>query len=111
MKRLIVISCSLLIFFAGLTASWASCKRISFASDRSHGSPVPVHKHDHQSSHNHDHSRDAVIHCNSIEDFVPVATFSVSNEHRVERIVPSFMAEFSSHITEHGFRLIHGPPC
>jgi hypothetical protein len=109
MKRLIVISCCFLILFAGTASAWASCKQIAFAPDKDHGSKASAHTHDHNSD--HEHSQGAVIHCPTLDEFVPVATFSRTKDSRVERLldVPSAKSDFQ--FGQHSlYCLIHGPP-
>ena len=110
MKRLIHITCSFMVFFAGVAAAWASCKQTSFASDDHRRSPAPVHAHDHHSDSHHEHSHDSVIHCPSLDEFVPVATFSPSKEHRVEHVPAALMGGLDPLFARHGSRLMHGPP-
>lgn len=111
MKRLVHITCSFLVLFAGVAAAWASCEQISFASGEKQRSRSAVHAHDHHSDSHHDHSHDSVIHCPSLDEFVPVATFSGSWEHRVERVLAVFAADLESQFTRRGFhRSMHGPP-
>lgn len=80
MKRFILITCSFLVFFAGVAAAWESCKQTSFASDEQHRSPVPVHAHDHHSDDHHEHSDDDAIHCPTLDEFVLTAIFSASQD-------------------------------
>src|SRR5918992_818570 len=76
MRRLIVITCSFLIFFAGAASAWAECKQISFDSQGHHHSSGSTHAHDHHHS-DDGHSHSTKIHCPSLEAFVPSATFSL----------------------------------
>jgi hypothetical protein len=110
MKRLITITSCFLLLFAVLTAAWASCKQISFVSDHDDSAPVPVHTHDHHSGTHDDHSQHPLIHCDSIDEFVPVTPFSGSNDHRGQHLLTTFVAELGCQFTEPGFRSIHGPP-
>jgi ABC-type nickel/cobalt efflux system permease component RcnA len=111
MKRLIVITCSLLVLFAGAASAWANCKQISFVPDNHRRSPVPVHAHDHHSEANRQHSHDGEIHCPPLDDYLPTATFSVNKDHRIERVIATLVAGFNSQFTQHAsYRLIHGPP-
>jgi hypothetical protein len=110
MKRLILITCSFLVVFAGVAAAWESCKQISFLSDDPHRS-VSAQGHDHHSQSDRHHSNDGAIHCPPIGDYLPTATFTVSPDHRVERLSETLVAEFDIQFIEHGlYRLIHGPP-
>ena len=112
MKRLILITCSFLVVFAGVAAAWESCKQISFVSDHHHGS-VPVDGHDHHSQpgRQHSSSNNVAIHCPPIGDYLPTATFTVSPDHRVERLPETLVGEFDSQCIQHGsYPLIHGPP-
>ena len=46
-----------------------------------------------------------------MEEFVPVATFSLSKDIRVERLLPAFLSELDSPFEPRGLdRLLHGPP-
>ena len=112
MKRLLTITCVFLVFLAAAASAWASCKQISFAQDKHHASETPAHRHDHHPGSDHQHSRGTVIHCPTVKEFVPVATFSLSKELRVERLLlPTFLANLDSQLTSREFdRLIHGPP-
>ena len=111
MKRLLVITCSFLVLFAGAASALESCKRISFASDDHHGSAVPVHAHGHHSQSDRHDSSNGAIHCPPVDDYLPTATFSVRKDHRVERVLATFVANFNTPGTQYGSsRLIHGPP-
>jgi hypothetical protein len=110
MKRLILITCSFLVVFAGAAAAWESCKQISFLSDDHHRS-ASVHGHDHQSQSDRHHSDNSAIHCPPIGDYIPTATFTVSPDHRVERLSETLVDEFDPQFSQHGsYPLIHGPP-
>jgi hypothetical protein len=110
MKRLILITCSFLVVFAGVAAAWESCKQISFLSDDHHRS-VPAHGHDHHSQSDRHHSNDGVIHCPPIGDYLSTANFTVSPDQRVERLSETLVGEFDPQFSQQGsYPLIHGPP-
>jgi hypothetical protein len=110
MKRLIVITCSFLVAFAGVAAAWESCKQISIASDDPHHS-ASAHGHDHHSeSEGHDSNR-GTIHCPPLDNYLPTASFAVTKDHRVERVVATLAAVFDHRLTNSAaYRLNHGPP-
>jgi hypothetical protein len=111
MKRFITITCAFLLCFAAVASAWASCKQISFAPDKHHGSAAPAHRHDHHSEGDHQHSHETAIHCPDMDEVVPVSTFSLTKELRVERLLPTFLAELASQYMPDEFDgLIHGPP-
>jgi hypothetical protein len=112
MKRLILITCSFLVVFAGVAAAWESCKQISFVSDHHHGSaPVDGHDHHSQSDRQHSNSKNVAIHCPPVGDYLPTATFTSTPDHRVERLPETLVGEFDSQCAQHGsYPLIHGPP-
>ena len=111
MKRLILITCSFLVVFSGAIAAWESCNRVSFASDTHHGSPVPVHGHDHESGSEHHHSNNGLIHCPPLDGYLPTAIFSLTKDHRIERVLATFVAGFDTPVTQYGsYGLVHGPP-
>jgi len=110
MKRLILITCSFLVIFAGVAAAWESCRQISIASDDHHRS-VPAHRHDHHSQSDRHHSSNNVIHCPPMGDYLPTATFTLSPDNRIERLPETLVGELDSQFIDHGlYRLIHGPP-
>jgi len=97
--------------FAGATAAWANCQRVSLNPEDQRGSSGETHAHDHHADNNHHHSHDSVIHCPTLDEFVPVATFSLRKDHRVERLVGVLIAELHSQFAQPGADgLIHGPP-
>jgi hypothetical protein len=111
MKRFLLIACCLFVLFAGAASAWADCKQISFAPDWQNRSSVAKHMHGHHSDSNHTHSHDGVIHCPTLDEFLPAATFSPSKDHRAERVLDTLIAEFDSQYASHRFhRLINGPP-
>jgi hypothetical protein len=111
MKRLTLITCCFLILFAGVAAAWASCKEIPFASAVQHPpAPAPVHVHEHHAEPAHPHSHNSMIHCPTLDEFVPTAIFSVNNDHRIERVRVTLAGGLESQFTQHRFHLIHGPP-
>ena len=110
MKRLIVIVCCLFVIFAGAASAWANCKQMPFASEQQKRLPVASHSHDHE-SHGHEHSHQTAIHCPTLDEFTLGASFSLSKEHRVERVLDKLVAEFDSQLILHASRwLSHGPP-
>jgi hypothetical protein len=110
MKRLIVITCCLSIFFAGLASAWANCKQI-YASADDHRSSAPVHAHDHHSDSNHEHSDGSRVHCAPFKDFVPPALISAKPDRKPEQVVNPSAAELVLSIRDGGFhRLIQCPP-
>jgi hypothetical protein len=110
MKRLILINCAFLVVFAGMAAAWESCKEVSFVS-RDHHRSDSAHKHDHHSPSDHHGSNDPAIHCPPIGDYLATATFTISPDHRVERLPETLVGELDSQFIDHGlYRLIHGPP-
>lgn len=109
MKRLLLITCSFLVVFAGVAAAWESCKQISIADN--HHRSVPAHGHDHHSNSDHHHSDNSAIHCPPIGDYLVTATFTISPDQRVERLPETLVGELDSQFIDHGlYRLIHGPP-
>ena len=110
MKKLIVITSCFLVLLAGVSAAWASCKEISYLSHNHHRSSVPGPVQDRHSDADHEHSHDTAIHCTSLDEFVPTATFSVSKHDRVERVLVTVGAESDSQFTQYDSRLTHGPP-
>ena len=111
MKRLLIIICCFLVFFAGAASAWASCKQVLFSSDNHHHSSGSAHTHAHHADTDQQHSHDAVIHCPTVDEFVPVATFSLRKGDRVERLVGVLIAELPARFAQRwSDRLIHGPP-
>jgi hypothetical protein len=110
MRRLIVIISCFLVFFAGAASAWASCKQISFRSDKHHSSAMPAHAHEHHADSDHNHSHGSVIHCPTLDEFLPAASFSTSIASRVERLLDTFAPRLGFQSNQHGFRLSHGPP-
>lgn len=110
MKRLSVITCSFLVFFAGIASAWSSCKQISFGLDKHQGSATPAHRHEHHSESEHNHSHDSVIHCSTLDEFLPVGTFSTSKHYRVERLLDASVPPLDFPTSRRGYRLVHGPP-
>ena len=110
MKRLIVITCSFLVFFAGVASAWASCKQISFAVGDHHRSFVFVASHpDHQDSH-HEHSDGAGFHCPPLEKFVPAASFSAKPDREEIRAIGPFETKLASQINNREFHRLLGLP-
>jgi hypothetical protein len=110
MKRLILITCSFLVVFAGVAAAWESCKQTSITSDDHHRS-LPVHGHDHHSRSDDHHSSDSAIHCPLIGDYLATANFTVNPENRIEPLRSILIGESDSQFAQPGsYRLIHGPP-
>ena len=112
MKRLLLITCSLLIVFAGAAAAWASCKQLSLASVKQYDAvPVHAHAHDHHADADHEHSRGTMFHCPTLDEFLLSATFSVRGNERVERLPDILTGDFDSQFAQPGsYPLIHGPP-
>jgi hypothetical protein len=111
MKRLILITCSFLVVFSGAIAAWESCNRVSFASESDHDSSVPVHGHHHDSGSEHHHSDNGLIHCPPLDGYLPTAIFSLNKDHRIERVLATFVAGFDTPVRRIGsYGLIHGPP-
>jgi hypothetical protein len=106
MKRLIVITCCLSMFFAGLASAWANCKQI-YASADDHRSSA----HDHHSDSHHQHSDGSRVHCAIFKDYVPSAVISAKPDRKPERVVNEFVTELVFYIPDGGFyRLIQGSP-
>jgi hypothetical protein len=111
MKRLLFITCSFLVFFAGIAAAWEDCKRISFSSESHHRSPIPANAHDHHGDADHEHSRGTIVHCPTFSEFLLTATVSVGGDQRVERLPTILIGESDSQFAQPGsYRSIHGPP-
>src|SRR5918993_4201537 len=111
MKRLLFITCSFLVFFAGTAAAWEDCNRISFSSESHHRSPIPAHAHDHHGDADHEHSRGTIVHCPTFSEFLLAATVSVGGDQRVERLPTTLVADFDSQFPQpSSYSLIHGPP-
>ena len=110
MKRLFFITCSFLVFFAGVAAAWESCRQIGFVPDDPQHS-ASAHGHDHHSeSEGHD-SDSGTIHCPPLDSYLPTASFTVTKDYRVERVAAMLAAAFDHRLTNSGaYRLIHGPP-
>lgn len=110
MKRSVLIGCCLLVIFASVAAAWASCKQISFASDAHHRSAFSLPTHDHHSDAQHEHSDNSAIHCLTLEEFVPLASFSAKPDRGEERFIDPFGAESISSMNDRAFVFpIHGP--
>jgi hypothetical protein len=110
MKRLIVICCCLSVFIAGLASAWASCKQVAITADHRRA-PVAAPAENHHSEAQHDHSQGTVIHCATLDEFLLTSTFSVTKDHRVQRVTDPFVAALHSPFRQHlPHRLIHGPP-
>jgi hypothetical protein len=107
MKRTVTVICGLLIFFAGIAEARARCKQVSFTSQ---DPQVTAHNHEHHSHSNHNHSHDSVIHCPSLDEFVPVANFSASKDIRAMLVPAALISELHLQFTPNGIRSIHGPP-
>jgi hypothetical protein len=108
MKRLIVITCSFLVFFAGVASAWASCKQISFAVGANHRSSVLVASHpDHRDSH-HEHSDGAGFHCPPLEKFVPTAAFSAKPDRDEKRAIDAFETKLASQFNNRRFHRLLG---
>jgi hypothetical protein len=108
MKRLIVITCSFLVFFAVVASAWASCKQISFAVGDHHRSSVLVASlSDHQDSH-HEHSNGAGFHCSPLEKFVPTAAFSAKPDREEKRTIDAFETKLAFQINNGGFHRLLG---
>jgi hypothetical protein len=110
MKRLIAMTCCVLVFFAGAASAWASCNQISLGSGKHHASTTPGHTHEHHSHSDHNHPHGLAIHCATLNEFLPVATFSPNNDHRIERLLDASATSLSLPSSQDGFRLTHGPP-
>jgi hypothetical protein len=94
-----------------MTAAWANCQRISFNPQGREGSSGGTHAHDHHADDNHHHSHGSVIHCPTLGEFVPIATFSLRKDHRVDRLGGALSAALNSQFAAFGSdRLVHGPP-
>jgi hypothetical protein len=110
MKRLFFITCSFLVFFAGTAAAWESCRQIRLVPDNTHHS-ASAHGHDHHSEPEGHDSDAGMIHCPPLDSYLPTANFTVTKDHRVERVVTPLAAAFDHRLTNSaGYRLIHGPP-
>ncbi len=110
MKRLLIITCSFLVFFAGIAAARESCRQIRFVPDDRHQS-ASAHGHDHHSESDGHDSNSGTIHCPPLDTYLPTATFQVTKDHRVERIVAMLTIPFDPQLTQPAlYRLIHGPP-
>jgi hypothetical protein len=110
MKQLIVITCCFLVFFAGAASAWASCKQISFGLDGHHGPATSAHRHGHHADSDHEHSHDSVIHCASLDQFLPPGTFSVSKNQRIEHLLDVSLLPLDFQSSQRGYHLTHGPP-
>ena len=111
MKRLLGIISCFFVLYAVVASVWSSCKQISFESDHPSHRSAPVHAHDHHQASDHTHSDDAVIHCPSLSQFVPAASFAVKTDSEGKRVSDPFGAEFASTLDDREIdRLIHGPP-
>ena len=110
MKRLIPITCSFLVLFAGVVAAWASCEQISFGPGEKERSQPAAHAHDHHTGSDHNHSHDSVIHCPSLDEFVPVAAFLPLPDDRLDRLPAALVAGLHPQLSPHGCRSMHGPP-
>jgi hypothetical protein len=110
MKRAIVITCSLLLFVAGLASVWADCKQVSFGPEKNLGSRSSDHGHGHHSDSDHKHSHGASIHCPSLDDFLPGARFRASTDTRAERLLGVLVRLFGSQTASDEYRSFHGPP-
>ena len=111
MKRLLGIISCFFVLYAVVALAWSSCKQISFESDHHSHRSAPVHAHDHHQASDHTHSDNAVIHCPSLSQFVPAASFAVKTDSEEKRVLDSFGAEFASRFNDPEFNpLIHDPP-
>jgi hypothetical protein len=110
MKRLIVITCSFLVFFAVVASAWASCKQISFAVGDHHRSLVLVASHpDHRDFH-HKHSDSAGFHCPLLDTFLPAASFSAKPDREEKRAISPFETKSASQINSPEFHRLLGLP-
>lgn len=111
MKRVLLIACCLFVLLAGAASAWADCKQISFVPEGHKQTSAAAHTHGHHGDSHHTHSDDTVIHCPTLDEFLPAATFSPSKDHRVQRVPDALVAELHSQSTQQRFlRLSIGPP-
>ena len=110
MKRLIVITCAFLVFLTGVASVWAACQQIFSAPDKFHNSAAPAHAHHHHSDADQNHSHGASIHCPTLDEFLPVASFSISNDSRVERLLDGCTALVANRTSRNEYGSTHGPP-
>ena len=111
MKRGMIVACLLLVLFGSVIATWGNCQRVSLNFQDQHRSSGTTHAHKHHADGDHHHSHDAVIHCPVLDEFIPVATFSLRKEHRVDRLGGMLSTALNSPLAAAGSdRLIHGPP-
>jgi ABC-type nickel/cobalt efflux system permease component RcnA len=110
MKRMSAIICSLLVLLAGAASAWASCKGLRFAASEHQAHTEHQHQHEHHGDSDRNHSHDAGIHCQTLDVFLPAATFSSDRYSKTDRILDSFVVAVSLSLTERVYRSIHGPP-
>lgn len=111
MKRLISLACGFLVFAGGLATVWVSCAQASLRPGE-HGHPTAVrHAHDHHPHAQDDHSHNAVIHCPTLDEFVPGAAFSTEQQPRLERLKGVFGEIPWTQANLHDwYGSSHGPP-
>jgi hypothetical protein len=109
MKRFACIVSCLLILLAGAVAAWADCTRVSFGKNDD-ARREKKHDHDHHSHSDHGHSHDSVIHCPTLDQFVPAATFSPSSVFRTGQAPLQLVPPALPDIIPGRFLRSHGPP-
>jgi hypothetical protein len=111
MRRLIVITWAFLLFFAaGIASAWAECKQISFGFQGHHHSAGSPHAHDHDHSGNHQ-SPDPTIHCPTLDDFVPSASFLLRGRTQsFDEVIGSVVSLVSQDNLASNDSNAHGPP-
>jgi hypothetical protein len=111
MKRKTSIVCCVLILVAAAAAAWADCAQISFPPiGHDHERSAPAHTHGHHSDSEHQHSRDSTIHCPTLDEFLPTATFSAPKDDRIERAPLALGDRLEPQSASNQFYPIHGPP-
>jgi hypothetical protein len=111
MKRKISIVCCLLILVAAAAAAWADCAQISFPlADQDHRRSAPAHTHGHHSDSEHQHTHDSAIHCPTLDEFVPTATFSSTRTERAENTPIMHVDLLNLQVATDHFYSNQGPP-
>ena len=107
MKRSISILACALVLIAGAAAAWADCSRIAFGKN-SADEPVR-HGHDHPHS-DERQSHDSAVHCPTLDQFVPAASFSATGLIGVEHVSVPFFSSANPDVPSIRFFRTHGPP-